>query len=77
MTYEPLRRPWRSRDIDATVRLRLASSLAHILQRAKGRLDVDRARLESALERIRARPQDPGVFARYYDLISAETETAD
>ena len=61
------------RDIDATVRLRLASSLAHIWQRAKGRLDVDGARLESALEHIRARPQDPGVFARYYDLISAVT----
>jgi hypothetical protein len=62
-----------SRDIDATVRLRLASSLAHISQRAKGRLDIDAARFDAALEHIRARKQDPGVFARYYDLITALT----
>jgi hypothetical protein len=58
------------RDIDATVRLRLSSSLAHIFQRAKGRLDVDAIRFEAALQHIRVRKQDPGVFARYYDLIS-------
>ena len=40
------------RDIDATIRLRLTSSLAHIFQRAKGRLDVDEARLEAALAEI-------------------------
>ena len=61
------------RDIDAAVRLRLSCSLAHIFQRAKGRLDVDAARFEAALGHIRARKQDPGVFARYYDLISALT----
>ena len=61
------------RDLDATVRLRLSSSLAHIFQRAKGRLEIDAARFEAALEHIRARKQDPGVFARYYDLISALT----
>jgi len=62
--------PW---DIDETVRLRLNTSLAHIFQRAKGRLDIDKTRFEAALEHIRARKQDPGVFARYYDLIFALT----
>ena len=61
------------RDIDAAVRLRLGRSLAYILQKAKGRLDVDIARFEATLENIRTRTQDPGLFARYYDLISALT----
>ena len=68
--FGDLRDPW---DIDATVRLRLSSSLAHIFHRAKGRLDIDATRFEAALEHIRARKQDPGVFARYYDLIFALT----
>ena len=61
------------RDIDAAVRLRLSRSLVYILQKARGRLDVDAARFEAALENIRSRQQDPGVFARYYALISALT----
>lgn len=61
------------RDIDVAVRLRLARSLAYILHKAKGRLSVHAARFEAALENIRAREQDPGVFARYYDLISTVT----
>ena len=61
------------RDIDAAIRLRFSRSLAYILQKAKGRLDVDVARFEAALENIRARQQNPGIFARYYDLISAVT----
>ena len=60
-------------DIEAAVRLRLNRSLAYILKKAKGRLDVDAARFEAALENIRARKQDPRLFARYYDLISAIT----
>src|SRR5262245_36783217 len=68
--FGDLRDPW---DVDAIVRLRLSSSLAHVFQRAKGRLDIDATRFEAALEHIRARKQDPGVFARYYDLIFALT----
>ena len=45
--FGDLRDPW---DIDAIVRLRLSSSLAHVFQRAKGRLDVDATRLEAALK---------------------------
>ena len=63
------------RDIEAAVRLRLSRSLAYILQKAKGRLDVGAARFETALENIRTRQQDPGLFARYYDLISALTSS--
>jgi hypothetical protein len=59
------------RDIDAAVRLRLTHSLAYILQKAKDRVEVDAVRFEAALENVRARQQDPGLFARYYDLISA------
>ena len=58
-------------DIDATVRLRLKDSLAHIFRRADGRLEIEENRFEATLEHIRARRQDPGVFARYYDLIFA------
>ena len=61
------------RDIDAAVRLRLGRSLAYILRKAKGRLDIDTVRVDAALQNIRTRKQDPGVFARYYDLISAIT----
>jgi hypothetical protein len=60
-------------DIDAAVHMRLASSLAHIFDRAESHLSFDRARVEAALERIRSHKQDPGVFARYYDLIFAIT----
>jgi len=58
-------------DIDARVRARLAHSLAHILDRAEDYLDVDASRLETALGQIRNTRQNPGVFARYYDLIFA------
>jgi hypothetical protein len=36
-------------------------------------LDIDATRFEAALEHIRARKQDPGISARYYDLIFALT----
>jgi hypothetical protein len=58
-------------DLDATVRLRLASSLAHIFDRVEGHLAIDRDRCQAALQTIRKQRQDPGVFARYYDLILA------
>lgn len=58
-------------DLDATVRLRLADSLAHIFERAHDRLDLDAPRFESAKDRIRSQRQDPGVFARYYDAVFA------
>jgi len=61
------------RTLDTAVRSRLSSSLAYISQRAKDRLEFNEARFEAGLERIRTRRQDPGVFARYYDLISAVT----
>ena len=59
------------RDIDAVVRAQLADSLAHIVSKAGSYLEVDRGRFDAALEQIRARKQDPGVFARYFDLIFA------
>jgi hypothetical protein len=61
------------RDIDAAVRTRLASSLAHVFGKAEGHLSIDRVRVEVALEHIRSHKQDPGVFARYYDLVFAIT----
>ena len=59
------------RDIDAVVRAQLADSLVHIVSKAGSYLEVDRGRLDAAVEQIRARKQDPGVFARYFDLIFA------
>jgi hypothetical protein len=61
------------RDIDAAIRTRLASSLAHVVGKAKGHLSIDRVRVEAALEHIRNHRQDPRVFARYYDLVFAIT----
>jgi hypothetical protein len=58
-------------DIDAVVRAQLADSLAHIVSKAANYLEVDRGRFDVALEQIRTRKQDPGVFARYFDLIFA------
>jgi hypothetical protein len=59
------------RDIDAGVRAQLADSLAHIVSKAGSYLEVDRGRLDAAVEQIRVRKQDPGVFAHYFDLIFA------
>lgn len=59
------------RDIDAVVRAQLADSLVHIVNKAGSYLEVDRGRLDAAVERIRVSKQDPGVFARYFDLIFA------
>lgn len=58
-------------DIDTVVRAQLADSLIHIVNKAGKYLQVDRERLDAALERIRVSKQDPGVFARYFDLIFA------
>jgi hypothetical protein len=57
-------------EIDATVRSRLADSLMHIVDRAGTRLTVDETRFKNAVSQIRGGRQDPGVFARYYDLVS-------
>ena len=58
-------------DIDAVVRAQLADSIAHIADRASHRLKVSCERIDAALSAIRAAKQDPGVFARYYDLVPA------
>ena len=60
-------------DVDAAIRDRLASSFAHILDKAAGHIAFDRVRGEAALQHIRRQRQDPGVFARYYDLVFAIT----
>jgi hypothetical protein len=59
------------RDLDAAVRSRLADSLSHIFDRAKDHLRVGEASFEKCLAHIRMTRQDPGVFARYYDLVFA------
>lgn len=59
--------------IDGLVRQRLGSSLEHIAEKAEGHLEFERSRFASALNKIRSRRQHPGVFARYYELISALT----
>jgi hypothetical protein len=56
---------------DAAVRAQLAASLAHIHDRAKGQLQLDEACFQAALGHIRAHRQDPGIFARYYDVVFA------
>jgi len=59
------------RQLDAVVRAQLADSLSYIVDKAAGHLQVDRAGCAAALASIRTRRQDPGVFARYFDLIFA------
>lgn len=55
--------------IEASVRAELAESLAHIVDRAQSYLNVDHGSVAAAIERIRGARQEPGVFARYFDLI--------
>jgi len=57
--------------LDSEVRFQLAHSLEHIVSRAGDYLDVDANDSENAASNIRKHKQDPGVFARYYDLIFA------
>lgn len=59
------------REIDASVRAQLADSLVHVVAAAAGHIDVDRGRFDRAIAAIHHRQQDPGVFARYFDLIFA------
>jgi hypothetical protein len=61
------------RKLDGAVRSRLAESLQHIAERAEPHLRVDAEAFARALDQIVARTQHPGVFSRYYDLISAVT----
>jgi HEXXH motif-containing protein len=60
--------------VEAAVRSQLADSLAHVAARLGSHLTIERGRLEAALTHIRERRQDPGVFARYFDLVLAVTE---
>jgi hypothetical protein len=66
--FAGLGNPW---DIEAEVRARLADSLTYVFDQAEPYLTVERARVEAAASRIRASKQDPGVVARYFDLIFA------
>ena len=59
--------------IDQAVRARLADSIDHIADRADRFLRLDRSGLEKALDQIRHKRQDPGVFARYFELVPAVT----
>lgn len=59
------------RQLDAVVRSQLADSILYVVDKTANHLQVDRARCDAAAASIRARWQDPGVFARYFDLIFA------
>ena len=58
-------------EIDASVRRRLANSLRYLHDKVGSNLSIERELLDRSLERICAHKQDPGIFARYYDLVSA------
>jgi hypothetical protein len=60
--------------IEAAVRSQLADSIAHVAAQVGGHLTIDRGQLDATLNHIRERRQDPGVFARYFDLVLAVTE---
>ena len=59
------------RIIDAKVRAQLADSLTYIVSAAETYLEIDQAQFVASVERIRRTRQDPGVFARYFDLVFA------
>lgn len=58
-------------DLDIQRRARLAESLGYIFRQFGEHLDIGVDQLNGALEQIRAHRQDPGVFARYYDVVGA------
>ena len=60
-------------EIDAIVRARLATSLAHVVERAGKHVSISGDKIDAALQRIIKHKQDPGLFARYYDLIFSIT----
>ena len=54
--------------LDADVRHRLAKSLEYILRKAERFIDVDPTEMALTYRKIRDGQQNPGVFARYFDL---------
>lgn len=59
--------------LDAAARRKLAHSLQHIADRAADHLRMPPGRLCAALNKVRDGRQNPGIFARYYDLVTAVT----
>jgi hypothetical protein len=57
--------------IDLHVRLQLADSLDHVASRAGPYLDTGPELFSAMAANIRAHRQEPGVVARYFDLVSA------
>lgn len=57
--------------LDSGMRAALADSLEYIFEETAGQLDLESQRCDRALQQIRTRKTDPGVFARYYDLVFA------
>src|SRR4051794_27644283 len=54
--------------LDATVRSRLAKSLEYIVGKAESFVQADPKTMARACQKIRSSRQDPGIFARYFDL---------
>jgi hypothetical protein len=57
------------KDLDRQVRNRLAESLDHVFERVGHQLEVDPAQVPAVLSRIRESRIEPGIFARYFDLV--------
>ncbi len=63
-------------EIDRLIRQKLAKSLAYVYEKSEQALAIDKHRAEAALQAIRSGRVDPGVFARYYDLVRAVSSGA-
>lgn len=61
----------RATALDHRMRQRLVASLAYVARQAGEHLDLNAVRLERALQRISATPQDPLVVGAYYELVVA------
>ncbi|MCF7976813.1 MAG: hypothetical protein K9L82_02130 [Chromatiaceae bacterium] len=57
--------------LDARIRDRLATSLAHVVERGGPALGLLPSDAKPVLAAIRAHPLEPALFGRYYDLIFA------
>lgn len=60
--------------LDQKMHVSLADSLEYIFRQSAELIDLNDERCNLALEKIRAEKTDPGIFARYYDLVFAIQE---
>jgi hypothetical protein len=63
--------PWRAHLLDKEMRVRLADSLVHIVERSRGVVPLDESVLLRLVAKLRHQRFPPLIFALYYDIVDA------